>query len=267
MTNLDFIYEQIAAGRAPDWDKECIAAATLRSAERFFLGEDSRWKVEGVELHGDDPVPFKIDLFLSHGTEHKVIDWKYKKRPEKLDVQWRFRESRSWQPKIYAAALATRYGSEIFPLEYEVRGVGAATDDPAKVKIEVVKLEITRKMAVKAVHYFRQMTAQREALVTMGKFPWPQDPNGCRCFGPMYACDFEDYCWEGKDHLNMDITRLKTLKPFSHSSVKEYARCPQRYALIQLTGKTAGDEENTAAGILFHEVMESIYKSRSQNES
>lgn len=261
MAELDPVFEQIAEGRVPDWEKECITPAAIRVIERFSLGEDADWHVEGVELHGTDPVPFKIDLYLSHGTNRKVVDWKYKKRPEKLDDMWQFRESRSWQPKIYAAALATRYGSEIFPLDYEVRGVGSSSDDPEKVKIRVVKLEITRKDAVKAVHYFRQMTAQRDALVEMGKWPWPQDPDGCRCFGPMYACDFEDNCWNGKE-AQVDLEKLKTLKVFSHSSVKEYARCPQRYALLQLLGKQAGDEENTGAGILFHEVMENVYKRR-----
>jgi PD-(D/E)XK nuclease superfamily len=261
VNNLDFIFDIVAESKCPDWDRECVIAGAVKAIDLFLDGKDKLYKIEGVELYGTEPAPYKIDIYMTKDGEHKVVDWKYKKKTAKLDDVWHLRESRSWQPKIYAAALATKYGPEVFPLTYEVRGVAADSEDPAKAKVKVVAMKLDREYAVKAVHYLKQVTAERQALIELGKWPWIQNPDGCRCFGPMYKCAFEPVCWEGQK-VNLELTKLQELKPLSHSSVKEYIRCPQRYALLQLLGKPEEDDEITAAGTLFHKMMEEVYKTR-----
>ena len=138
--NLDFIFDIVAESRCPDWDRELVIAGAVKAIDTFFLGKDKLRKVEAVELWGTDPAPHKIDLFMKEDGRSVVVDWKMKKSTSKLDDVWQMRESRSWQPKIYAAALATKFGTEIFPLSYEVRGVAADSDDPAKAKVKLVSV-------------------------------------------------------------------------------------------------------------------------------
>jgi hypothetical protein len=259
--NLDFIFDLVAEAKCPDWDKELVLAGVFKAIDLFFDGKDKLYTVKGVELWGEEPAPHKIDIYMTKDGEHKAVDWKFKKSTAKLDDVWQMRESRSWQPKIYAAALATKFGPEIFPLSYEVRGVAADSEDPQKAKVKIVAMKLDRDYAVNAVHYLKQVTAERQSLIDLGKWPWIQDPGGCRCFGPLYKCAFEPICWEGQKQP-LDLAKLHTLKPMSHSSVKEYLRCPQRYALLQLLGKPEEDDEISAAGTLFHRVMEEIYSKR-----
>jgi len=259
--NLDFIFDIVAEAKCPDWDKELVLSGVFKALDLFWEGKDKLYSIKGVELWGTEPAPHKIDIYMTKEGEHKVVDWKFKKSTAKLDDVWEMRESRSWQPKIYSAALASRFGTEVFPLSYEVRGVAADSEDPKKAKVKIVAMKLDHAYALKAIDYLKQVTAERQALIDLGKWPWIQVPEGCRCFGPMYKCAFESVCWEGQK-VNLELTKLQTLKPMSHSSVKEYLRCPQRYALLQLLGKPEEDDEISAAGTLFHKVMEEVYKTR-----
>jgi hypothetical protein len=209
--------------------------------------------VEGVELYGEDPAPYKIDVLLEKDGRLTVVDWKTK-QAGKLDDRWVFRETRSWQSKIYAAALATARGPEIFPLNYEVRGV-TLEEEP---KVKTIRMSISRAEAVAAVRYLQGTCAMKERLVERGRAPWPQHTQGCQMFGPGYPCEFEAYCWHGEELPDfVDVERLK--RPLSHSSAGEFLRCPERYRLLRLMGKS-DDDESGNAGTCFHAAMEEVYR-------
>jgi hypothetical protein len=250
--NWDPIFELIQSSRIPDWSQETVAAAVTKAAEDFWE-KDLAASVLGVELFGKEPCPFKIDLLLKNG-HYTVVDWKTKKAG-KLDQFWEERERRSPQHRIYAAAVATKFGPEVFPIKYEVRGVTLEE----KPKTKVVTLMIDRPEAVEAVHYLRGITAMRRSLIDRKHLPWVQDRSGCRCFGPLYACEFEKFCFSGVKLPEHDVEKVE--KDFSHSSASEFLRCPERYRLLQVLGKNLEDDPG-AAGDTFHRAMEMIYNTR-----
>lgn len=254
MINWDPVFDLIQTSRIPDWDKEEVAAAVTTAVEKFWE-EDAAYKVLGVELFGRDPFPFKIDLLMQNG-HYTIADWKTKK-PGKLDQMWEDRERRSPQHRIYAAAVATKFGPEVFPIYYEVRGVELAE----KPKVKVIEMRIDRPEAVEAVHYLRGVSAMRKSLVDRKHLPWVREVSGCRCFGPLYACEFEKYCWNGQPLPDHDAERVE--KEFSHSTASEFLRCPERYRLLQILGKNV-EEDSGAAGDTFHRAMEMIYNTRLQ---
>jgi PD-(D/E)XK nuclease superfamily len=264
--NWDAVFDKIAASSIPDWDREIVAAGVVKALDWFYSVRDKEYTVKGVELFGTDPASFKIDLYLTKDGEHKAVDWKFRKSG-KLNENWDLRETRSWQSRIYAAALATAYGPGIFPLTYEVRGIAPQSDDPLKCQVKILSMSLTREVAVAAVHYLRDISAMRQALIDTNRFPWTKDPAGCRCFGPMYACAYEEMCWNGGKVPDLDLTKLQDLRPLSHSATKSFLRCPQYYALGVLLGKPDEEEDVTAAGKLFHEVMEMTYRQLLSDET
>lgn len=252
MIDFDPVFDLIQASQITDWAKEEVAAAVTTSVEKWWEADLSQ-NVVGVELFGRDPFPFKIDVLMQNG-HYTVVDWKTKKAG-KLDQFWEEREKRSPQHRIYAAAVATKFGPEVFPIWYEVRGVELSE----KPKTRVVKMKIDRLEAVEAVHYLRGVSAMRKALVDRKHEPWVREVAGCRCFGPMYACEFEKYCFEGRKLPEHDPERVE--KEFSHSTASEFLRCPERYRLLQILGKDV-QEDAAANGDTFHRAMELIYNTR-----
>jgi hypothetical protein len=254
--NWDSVFDLIGASKIPDWDKETVGAAVTTATEKWWEA-DLTSEVLGVELFGRDPFPYKIDL-LTRNSHYRVIDWKTKKAG-KLDQFWEERERRSPQHRIYAAAVATKFGPEVFPIFYEVRGVELSE----KPKTRVVSMKIDRPEAVEAVHYLRGVTAMRKGLIERKHEPWVREVGGCRCFGPMYACEFEKYCFEGKALPEHDPERVE--KEFSHSSASEFLRCPERYRLLQILGKNLAEDVG-ANGDTFHRAMEMIYNTRMEGK-
>jgi hypothetical protein len=251
--NWDSVFDLIQTSKVPDWSQELVAAAVTSATEHFWE-KDHAQKVIGVELFGRDPFPYKIDLILGNG--HIVVrDWKTKKAG-KLDSFWEDRERRSWQSKIYGAAVATKFGPEVFPIHYEL--VGVTLEE--KPKIKVLEWKIDREAAVEAVHFLRSVTAMRRALVDRNHTPWTRDPSGCRCFGPLYKCEAERFCWEGAKLPDHDPDKVE--KAFSHSSAQEFLRCPERHRLFSIMGKELDDNDAGAAGDTFHRAMEMIYTTR-----
>lgn len=256
MTNVnwDAVFDLIEQAKLPDWDKETVGAAVVKAAEEW-LREDGESEVVGTELYGEDPCPYKIDLLLRQTTGRvKTVDWKGKKSG-KLDDRWIVRETRSWQPKIYAAAIVTLFPDVVFPIVYQVRGVTFEE----KPHVKTVDLTLTREDAESAVHYLRGLDAERKALIGRGHTPWPLNPSGCQMFGPQYPCEFEDVCWQGRKAPEMDAEKASRM--FSHSSAQEFLRCPERYRLLRIAGKPEEEDEGAAAaGRTFHAAMELIYK-------
>ena len=125
-----------------------------------------------------------------------------------------------------------------------------------KPQVKELAFIITADEAALALRHLRDKTAMRDALVAGNAWPWVRDASGCRAFGPAYPCEFEDYCWK-----NVRVPEGNNEKPLSHSSAKEFLRCPERFRLLHVMGRPE-DEENApnVAGSVFHELMEQIYR-------
>jgi hypothetical protein len=257
---FDTLYEQ----SIPDWDKELVGAAAVRATELFY-DKDHEWGIVGTEVRGDQPCPYLIDLVMTKEGRYKLVDWKYKKSG-KLDDRWVMRESRSWQPRIYAAAIATLYGADVFPIHYEVRGVAPADDNAKHCEVRVIPMMFKRAEAVEAVRYIRGIVAMRDSLIQIGKNPWPKDPSGCRMYGDFYKCEYEQYCWEGirLPEPNKDY-QPKTL---SHSSAADFLRCPEYHRLrTAVMGHREDDDgEAAAAGKAFHKIVETCWRGGESNK-
>jgi hypothetical protein len=266
--NWDILFDTLQKQSIPDWDKELVGAAVVKAVELFY-DKDQEYEVLGTEMRGDQPCPFLIDLVLHHSTysnqdKYKLVDWKYKKSG-KLDDRWAMRESRSWQPRIYAAAIATLYGADVFPIHYEIRGVAPMDDDAKHCEVRVIPMTFSRAEAVEAVRYIRGIVAMRDSLIQIGKNPWPKDPSGCRMYGDFYKCEYEPYCWEGirLPEPNKDY-QPKTL---SHSSAADFLRCPEYHRLrTAVMGHREDDDgEAAAAGRAFHKVVETLWRGDASN--
>lgn len=258
--NWDRVFDVLTAQPIPDWDKELVATAVEKAVEKWGP-VDRHAEIVSTEIYSDDPFPHKIDIHLNDPSidRNKVVDWKTKKAG-KLDDRWTLKQERSWQPRLYAAIIATKYGADVFPILFEIRGIVLAE----KPETRTISMVFTRADAVGAINYMRQMEAQRGALVTGGKIPWIRDPQGCRMFGDMYKCEFEGICWPGADPMNPLVqvptgNMERAEKAFSHSSASEYLRCPERYRLLRVLDKEDEDDAITGAGSAFHACMEEIY--------
>lgn len=256
--NWDSVFDTIIAGKLADWDKELVAAAVTKAVEEWTLRLDKDVRIVSTETYSDDPFPYLIDVLqeTAAGT-FKIVDWKTKKTG-KLDDRWVLKQSRSRQPRLYAAAVATKYGPDVFPVISEIRGVTLEE----KPSTRTLQMEFGIEDARRAIYELRQIDAERRALLNMGHIPWIRDSKGCRLFGDWYKCEFEPYCWGEKGQLIQlpvgDITRAE--RPFSHSSAEEYLRCPERYRLLRVLEKQDDDEDVAQAGRVFHSAMEDIYR-------
>lgn len=255
--NWDAVFDIIARGKAPEWDREIVALAVEEAYKTWFQA-DERDTILSVEVYGREPWPYKIDIVKRRHEDGRLVlcDWKTK-AAGKLDETWELREKRSPQSRIYGAAAADVYGTHEFPIMYEVRGVLLAE----KPKTKTISMTLEEADAAEAVRHLRDQTAMRDTLVEREKTPWVKNPAGCRIYGPAYKCEFEEYCWGG-------LTPPEGIadKPLSHSSAKEFLRCPERYRLINIMEKPE-DDQTTAAGSLFHEAMETAYRQLIKQEN
>jgi len=248
----DVICDVISEQPVPEWDQVGICAAADKAVQTWAV-EDVKREIIGVEFADEFPYPFRIDLCTRDkdtGAYH-IADWKSKGDKRKLDDRWVLRESRSKQHKLYSAALPLLFPDVTFPIHYEVRGI-SLEERPG---ILTVPMVITAEQARVAQADLRSIEAHRDLLVSLGHIPWTRDESGCRCFGEMYKCEFEATCWGGESVL-LGIPEQKSL---SHSSSKEFRRCPERYRLLKVCAKSEDDDQRTAAGTAFHKVMEVIY--------
>jgi hypothetical protein len=266
MIDLGPAFDRIVASRLPDWDKEAVAAAMERVMDVWVEKDLAGAVVLATEQAGSDPFPYKIDLTLVQDGALLLIDWKTK-RTGKLDDRWEMRETRSPQRKLYAAAALTLYGDKVeWPLRFHIRGV-LLDEEVKNVKGKTLPFVISHAEAVEAVRHLRDQTALRDALIERGKYPWVRHEGGCRLYGDAYKCEFEDFCWNGLIPPPTDLVRIE--KPLSHSSAKEFLRCPERFRLLKSMERREleDDEEDTssnAAGRVFHEIMEFIYRQAQQ---
>lgn len=267
--NWEPVFEHIANTRLAVWNQEAVAVSVVKATEHWVLGQGRglygkgdmhKYNVLEVELYGEEPYRHKIDmLFQDKETAQLTVgDWKTK-LAGKLDDKWELRETRSPQKRLYAAALAERYGMDIFPLRYEVRGIVLTEDKP---QVKTLVSEITPGDAEAAVHYIRDVAAMRDTLRDQGHKRWPQHTSGCRMYGPNYACEYEDVCWNGVHPPEPGPDALDRLsKPMSHSKAQEFLRCPERARLIQITDVPVVDDEEDPAsgpGTVFHKSMEIV---------
>ena len=245
--NLDKIYDMIVASPVPDWDKELLVGCVEKAVETWVHVDASK-KVLAVEEFGEEPFRYRSDLILENSGQTTIVDWKL--RRGKLDERWESRLRKSWQGKIYAAGVQSRYG-DILPVNVEIRGITLDEKPHTKTLTWVVDLA----GATDAVQYIRGIDAMRQALVAREKTPWPRNPSGCEAFGPMYPCEWMSTCWEGK----AEVGTGEPVKAFSHSSAEDFMRCPERYRLNQLTAREDKDDDVAATGRVFHELMAAIY--------
>lgn len=258
LINWDRVFDVLQAQSIPDWDKELVSFA-LEKAIKTWGPLDKPMSIVSTETYTEDPFPLKIDIHLFDPVQerNKIVDWKTKLGGE-LDERWVLKQSRSWQFKLYAAAIAWKFGNDVFPIIAEVRGIVLAE----KPKVHTIPMIFTRTDAEAAMSQIKQIEAERKALLGYGVLPWIKDPQGCRAFGDMYKCEFEPYCWPGeKDGLvQIPIGHMERAeRPFSHSSASEYLRCPERYRLLRVLDKEDAEETVTGKGNAFHACMEEIY--------
>jgi len=243
--DIDRVLEKLQMIKLTDWDQEKVADAVAEAMERFVDEDMRKYEIVAVEEYGEEPFRYRIDLVLREKTTGRVVIVDWKTRDGKLDDRWELRESRSHQPRLYAAVVAEE------EVGYEVRGVSFESS------IKVLRFPITRAEADEALSYLRSVEAQRTALVNIGKIPWTRNTQGCRAFGPMYPCEFEPFCFT----RGAAVPEGQPVSALSYSTAGEFLRCPERYRLLQVLGKLEEDgEETTAKGTAFHAVMQDIYE-------
>jgi hypothetical protein len=270
--NWEPIFEYLTQVKLTEWNRDAVAVSVDKATSYWILGkgrglngagDERKYIVEEVELYGEEPFRHKIDILLRDRETGrlKVVDWKTRLQG-KLDENWERRETRSPQKKLYVAALADRFGMDIFPIEYEVRGIVLSEDKPQVRTLG--PFYITPEEATAAVHYIRDIAAMRDTLRTRGHERWPLNQQGCQIFGPAYKCEAEPFCWEGKRLFDVTEEMSERLeRAMSHSKAQEFLRCPERYRLIQIGAINTNDideEENPSSGpgIVFHVAMEMV---------
>lgn len=257
------IIDLVTNSRLPDWDKEAVILGVDAALDKYLAFDTSSpWVVKHTERAGDDPFSYRIDIELANTAtgKTKVVDWKTRKSG-KLDDRWEMRETRSPQKRLYAGALATLYGTEIFPVLYEVRGV--MLDGTEKPQQRTLKDVITEEQANIAVRHLREKADLRSRLIQISEVPWIQDDSGCRLFGEAYKCEFEDACWPPYTRKPVATDMEAITRPLSHSSAKEFLRCPERYRALKSLNRTDEDDEGDSAsyaGKVFHACMEMAYQ-------
>jgi hypothetical protein len=253
--NWNAIADMISSANVAVWDRDVMGPSVDKAWETW--GEaDTALGVRFVELNLDEPFPAKLDLGLGRDTLVKVVDWKTK-RAGALDKVWEERETRSPQRKLYAAALASYYGPDIFPVHYEVRGIRLDEHKPATKAISSV---ITMAEAHEALRHLQDASAMRDLLRERKDIPWVKDASGCRMFGPQYPCEWEGICWD-KTSPPPPTDEAAVSRVLSHSSAKEFLRCPELYRINRSVQRVdARDEDMSAAGTLFHQIMQVIYQ-------
>ncbi len=239
----DKVFQVIADSPCADWDKEIVGGMVLEAHKHWTVKDEETALVRLVEVFVEQPFVGRMDLVLE-GPQVKLVEWKTTKG--KLDERWEERVTRSWQMRLYASKLKKH-----LPIIGEVRGVR----NDEKPSCKTVSFLITRDDAYAALTQIRMCEAIQDAL--KGEKRWIRNPIGCRAFGPMYPCEFEEICW-GNTPAPTEFIPEKPLA-LSHSSMCELLRCPERRRLM-LCLKRKDDDEKTAVGTAFHAAMAEIYK-------
>ncbi len=244
-TTLDWdrVFGVIADARLTDWDKELVGGMAV-AAFNHWTEKDIRdgAEVKLVEHFVDSPFTARLDLVMEFPDgKVKLVDWKTVSG--KLDERWEERQRRSWQLKLYACKMKKR-----LPIVGEYRGV-KVDEEPLCKTVSVV---ITPADAFAASEQIRMTAKMLDAL--KDEKVWPENPGGCKCFGPMYPCPFEEYCWQRKEKPEGLPPKVALI---SHSAMSDFFRCPEYRRLNLWTEKE--DEEKTAIGITFHAAMAEVY--------
>jgi len=242
------VLDIIEAANLTVWNKEAVFDAVIAAAEHY-LREDRGWTVLDIERYISTPIRAKIDLVLQQDRQLKVVDWKL--TLSKLDDRWALRQFRSWQLRLYAMVLASVYNVE-FPVIGEFRGIRLGDDDT---KIQEVRVEVTEADVQEARAYVNGIHAMRDSLIVLDYQPWPKFDSGCRCYGPLYACEFEKICWEKKELPG----RVEEFPPLSFSRIGEFIRCPERYRQL-LKQREEETSPMLEAGRAFHDAIAELYQ-------
>lgn len=249
----DTIAQMIAESSLTSWDKDAVAQSVERAVDVWVTKDTAEYTVVAVELDATEWFPARIDLVL-RGKRLLAVDWKTKKAGA-LDEVWMMRETRSPQRKLYAAALATKYGPDIFPVEFEVRGIRL---DEHKPQTKTLSSEITLEEAAEAIRHLKDKSAMRDTLIERGAYPWPRNEDSCRRYGPQYPCPGEPFCWQGRQIPPTDVIAVSGA--LSHSSAKDFLKCPEWYRLRKsVPNIEERDDDQAGPGSVFHSVMERIY--------
>jgi hypothetical protein len=62
--NYDHVFEALSKRRLTEWDQEIVAAAVVKAVETWAEEDSTHARIEGVELYGEEPAPYKIDVLL-----------------------------------------------------------------------------------------------------------------------------------------------------------------------------------------------------------
>jgi hypothetical protein len=253
MINWETIAAMLVSSPLTEWDREAVATSVEKAVTTWVEPDMETYTVVAVELDATEWFPAKIDLVL-RDKRLRAVDWKTKKAGS-LDEVWQMRETRSPQRKLYAAALATKYGPDIFPVAYEVRGIRLDEHKPAT---KTLVSDITAAEAEEAVRHIKDKSALRDLLIERGAYPWIRVEDSCRRYGPQYPCPGERFCWGGQTVPPTDL--LAVSDTLSHSSAKDFMHCPEYYRLRKsVPNLNDRDDDQAGPGKVFHEIMERIY--------
>jgi hypothetical protein len=253
MINWETVASMLVSSPLTEWDREAVATSIEKAVTTWVEPDRETYTVVAVELDATEWFPAKIDLVL-RDKRLRAVDWKTKKAGS-LDEVWQMRETRSPQRKLYAAALATKYGPDIFPVAYEVRGIRLDEHKPA---VKTLVSDITAAEAEEAIRHLKDKSAMRDTLIERAAYPWPRNEQSCRMYGPQYPCPGEPFCWQGREIPATNVVEVSNT--LSHSSAKDFLRCPEYYRLRKsVVNITERDDDQAGPGKVFHEVMERIY--------
>ena len=254
MEPMDAAVLELSTKGLLEWLEEDCLYLLQYVYDNFFTAEQD--KIIAVEQDVREPIRGKIDLLLDKGRL-VVRDWK---TAGKLDDRWALRQERSKQFPLYASIIFDQY-KEI-PL-VEVVGLSIDEDNKTgkrKIGSKTLTMEYSEKDLIRAVEEVNQLIVLTKTLDP--HVPWPRNESGCRCFGDMYKCPFEDICWKQKN--NADFI-LDTTPELSYSGISEWLRCMERRRLLKSRDWDEEPSEKLALGTAFHDAVAAMYKTKERH--
>jgi len=256
MTALEKAIEQLAKEPLLEWLQEDCIWLLNEVHDKFFQHEDDIRMVERKFLF---PIHGVMDLVLYRKDRFVVRDWKVSK---KLDDRWKLRQRRSKQFALYAATIFNWFDE--IPL-LEVVGLNVEENDKTgkrKVNCEVLELEYTIADLERAGEEIEGI--KKELSVLDPTRPWPKNESGCRCFGDMYKCLFEDICWGKKNNSSFSLDNVPEI---SYTGITEFFRCQERLRLLKCKEWEEEPSPALALGKAFHNAVAEMYRTKERNDA
>lgn len=234
--------------------KECVYIAAERWLPRDYANAIIEGTEEEIFIEGlpNQRKPFHgfTDLRLTVGAKAPdktlgkyaaatlLVDWKTTSTATWTD--WRARQKKSWQWKLYAFSRNATL--------FSYRGINRMGDTSD------LTLEVPASNGLEVREFLSAIFSSRGALVDAQLPVWPRNrPGSCNAFGR--ECPFDEECeeysmpqWEPED------------RQLSYSSIGDYLLCPEKHRRKSLAPEDREETESTIFGQAVHRGLEEVYR-------